>query len=106
MSLPRPFVLAALLAVAACSAEQSPAGPAARTDPPDTTVPSTQVIASGPLPLPFSIPASTGVNSAAMGIWVPDSLDSCSPAIHDAYRTVGPDGKWYPTWHPPIDPIT
>src|SRR5690606_23531193 len=25
---------------------------------------------------------------------------------HDRYATLGPDGKKYPTWHPPVDPLT
>ncbi|MES4792641.1 MAG: hypothetical protein C4321_06300, partial [Chloroflexota bacterium] len=24
--------------------------------------------------------------------------------VHDRYVTTGPDGKTYPTWHPPVDP--
>ncbi len=44
--------------------------------------------------------------SVAYGIWSPGPNDSCSPAIHDAYSVVGPDGKRYPTWHPPVDPAT
>ncbi len=27
---------------------------------------------------------------------------ACSKAIHDAITTTGPDGKKYPTWHPPV----
>ena len=44
--------------------------------------------------------------SAAYGIWTPGANDTCTPAIHDAYSVVGPDDKLYPTWHPPIDPVT
>lgn len=44
--------------------------------------------------------------SAAFGIWTPGPNDTCTPAIHDAYSIVGSDGKRYPTWHPPIDPVT
>jgi len=44
--------------------------------------------------------------SAAFGIWQPGLNDTCTPAIHDAYSVVGPDNKSYPTWHPPIDPVT
>lgn len=42
----------------------------------------------------------------AFGIWVPGPNDTCTPAIHDAFSTVGPDNKRYPTWHPPTDPAT
>ena len=97
---------AIVFAIAACSPEQSPTTSLAQTGPLDTTAVSAQVIATGPLPLPFPIPASNGINSAAMGLWTPTQFDNCTQAIHDAYRVVGPDGKWYPTWHPPTDPIT
>jgi hypothetical protein len=30
----------------------------------------------------------------------------CPAAIHDAIVTQGPDGRMYPTWHPPVDPVT
>jgi hypothetical protein len=30
----------------------------------------------------------------------------CSREIHDSYWVTGPDGKIYPTWHPPVDPKT
>jgi len=44
--------------------------------------------------------------SGAMGLWSPSGPDTCTTAIHDSYNTVGPDGLLYPTWHPPVDPIT
>lgn len=50
---------------------------------------------------------STRPNSSAMGLWTPNAAhDTCSKAFHDTYFVVGPDGKKYPTWHPPtaIDP--
>src|SRR4051794_40576652 len=28
----------------------------------------------------------------------------CPAWVHDRYVTTGPDGRLYPTWHPPIDP--
>src|SRR5262245_30331322 len=28
----------------------------------------------------------------------------CPAWVHARYVTTGPDGKQYPTWHPPIDP--
>jgi hypothetical protein len=39
-------------------------------------------------------------------IWVPGSTDTCTPEIHNRYSVVGPDGKRYNTWHPPVDPAT
>lgn len=44
--------------------------------------------------------------SVAFGLWTPGPGDTCTKAIHDRYVTVGPDGKLYPTWHPPVDPET
>jgi len=40
------------------------------------------------------------------GQWTPGPNDTCTKAQHDAYSVVGPDGKRYPTWHPPVDPAT
>jgi hypothetical protein len=45
-------------------------------------------------------------DAVAYGVWTPLGGDSCTPAIHDQYATVGPDGLRYPTWHPPVDPAT
>jgi len=48
-------------------------------------------------------------NSAAMGQWTPVSgVDTCTQAFHDTFFVIGPDGKKYPTWHPPtaVDPAT
>lgn len=42
----------------------------------------------------------------AFGIWTPGTGDTCTPEIHNRYATLGPDGKKYPTWHPPVDPET
>jgi hypothetical protein len=51
------------------------------------------------------VPASAPV-SRAFGIWTPNTAsgDTCSKEIHDQYWTYGPDGKVYPSWHPPVDP--
>jgi hypothetical protein len=41
--------------------------------------------------------------SAAMGQWFPNTTyDTCTQAFHDSFVVVGPDGKRYPTWHPPV----
>ncbi|MGH7580337.1 MAG: hypothetical protein ACREM9_09215 [Gemmatimonadales bacterium] len=42
--------------------------------------------------------------SRAFGIWSPGSHDTCTQQQHDAYAVLGPDGKAYPTWHPPTGP--
>ncbi len=49
--------------------------------------------------------AESAAPSVAFGLWQPGPGE-CSAAIHDRYSTVGPDGKRYPTWHPPVDPLT
>src|SRR6267378_2487702 len=49
--------------------------------------------------------AATG-NAASFGLWAPGANDDCTAAQHDAYSVVGPDHKRYPTWHPPIDPVS
>ena len=51
-------------------------------------------------PGPASAP--NGV-SVAFGRWEPSSFDTCSKEAHDRYSVVGPDGRLYPTWHPPVD---
>ena len=40
----------------------------------------------------------------AFSIWNPGAGESCTKEQHDAYAVVGPDGKLYPTWHPPTGP--
>ena len=44
--------------------------------------------------------------SAAYGIWTPGPNDTCPVDVHNRYTVIGPDGKLYPTWHPPVDPVT
>ena len=46
--------------------------------------------------------------SHALGVWEPGAGDTCPSELHDGYSVVGPDGKLYPTWHPPrvVDPAT
>lgn len=48
----------------------------------------------------------TGEQSVAMRTWVPGPGDNCTVEIHNQFSTTGPDGKTYPTWHPPTDPGT
>jgi hypothetical protein len=40
--------------------------------------------------------------------WTPTAHDTCSAELHRSFSVVGPDGKLYPTWHPPtvVDPAT
>jgi len=53
--------------------------------------------------LPDAVPAS-----GAVGRWAPTAHDTCSAELHESFAVVGPDGKRYPTWHPPVvlDPAT
>src|SRR5574341_1495132 len=44
--------------------------------------------------------------SRALSAWQPGPTDTCPIAVHNQYSTVGPDGKRYPTWHPPVDLAT
>lgn len=44
--------------------------------------------------------------STALGRWTPGPDDTCTKEIHEGHATRGPDGKIYPTWHPPTDPAT
>jgi len=45
-------------------------------------------------------------NAISYGLWTPGPNETCTKADHDRYSTVGPDRKLYPTWHPPVDPVT
>jgi hypothetical protein len=56
---------------------------------------------SGPGPSDPNAPASVAFNA-----WRPGPGDTCPVAVHQTYSTNGPDGKLYPTWHPPVDPQT
>jgi hypothetical protein len=59
------------------------------------------------LPTAVEIPLEEATGfGRSYGIWTPSEQDTCSREIHDAYAVVGPDGKAYPTWHPPVDPVT
>ncbi len=43
--------------------------------------------------------------AVSFGLWTPGPGE-CDKAIHDRFSTLGPDGKRYPTWHPPVDPVS
>lgn len=52
---------------------------------------------------------TSGKNSMAMSAWAKQKQNfsgECSTQVHDTYSVIGPDGKRYPTWHPPVDPKT
>lgn len=48
----------------------------------------------------------TAPQSVAYQTWKPGAGDTCPISVHQQYSTVGRDGKLYPTWHPPVDPVT
>lgn len=67
-----------------------------------------------PLPGPSNVP-SNPEDSTAMNRWAPhvnsqtgEIMDKCSDPqtnivdVHNTYSVIGPDGKRYPTWHPPV----
>ena len=87
------------------------------TTPPVTPTPvppvtPTPVPVPEPTPTPTPVPPTTGntgtldkamaPKSAAYGIWNPTQYDTCPKELHDSYSVIGPDGKVYPTWHPPV----
>jgi hypothetical protein len=51
-------------------------------------------------------PGWNGQLARSMGLWTPSRFDTCTQAQHDAWAVTGPDGRRYPTWHPPVDPAT
>jgi len=84
----------------------APSSPTATTTAPGataTTVPPTATTAA-PTTVP---PTATAVPPTATAI-TPGSGDAvagqpCPAWVHDRYQAQGPDGQWYPTWHPPVD---
>ena len=65
--------------------------------PPPMPVPTVAPDDGLPKPLP-DVPASVASTTRA---WVPTAADTCPAALHDRFSVIGPDGKRYPTWHPP-----
>ena len=50
------------------------------------------------------VPGEATGFGTAYGIWQPGPTDTCTKEQHDRYAVTGPDGKLYPTWHPPVEP--
>lgn len=69
-------------------------------------------LAARAFPIGVHRPASPpvpGVSEAYLNRnWTPTEFDTCPASLHRAFSVVGPDGKLYPTWHPPtvVDPAT
>ena len=55
---------------------------------------------------PMDGPVEARGSSIAYGVWAPGPHDTCTRADHDRYSVIGPDSLLYPTWHPPVDPVT
>jgi hypothetical protein len=64
------------------------------------SLPVTLGVAAPPAP-----PESTAYRERS---WTPTAFDTCPASLHRTYSVIGPDGKLYPTWHPPtvVDPAT
>ena len=58
--------------------------------------------------LPAPLPAVPGSIAATTRNWQPTAYDTCPVALHERFSVVGPDGRRYPSWHPPaiVDPAT
>jgi hypothetical protein len=52
---------------------------------------------------------STGQTAAPKALvgfpWKPTASDTCTTEDHNKWWVQGPDGNYYPTWHPVIDPV-
>ena len=66
---------------------------------------SVQLVAPA-VPSPSPTPTSSSVTSDIYGgpLADPAMIGTCSPAIHDKFVVIGPDGQLYRTWHPQKDP--
>ncbi len=71
-----------------------------------TALASVLLAACGDLSGPGSGDPMNAPPSVAFNAWHPGANDTCPISVHQKYSTIGPDGKAYPTWHPPVDPET
>jgi len=70
--------------------------------------------APGPPADPPAAPPDDGFPPAPPSVafsqrnWQPSAQDSCPRSLHERFSVIGPDGKLYPGWHPPVvtDPAT
>ncbi len=82
----------------------NPEVPGPPTLPPPAPPPPPPSPPENPLP-PAPPPGSAGYSAAALA-WTPGPGDTCTQEDHLRYTASGPDGKLYPIWHPPVDPLT
>jgi hypothetical protein len=79
-----------------------------------TTLPANRAAPPGVRPTPgLTLPPAGAPLSRAYTVVIdrhyaanPPMPGECPREVHDRYWTYGLDGKVYPTWHPPVDPIT
>jgi len=69
--------------------------------PTPTSVPAT---ATAVPPTATSIPATATATAVPGGQPAPVAGQQCPAWVHDRYTAAAPDGRQYPTWHPPTDP--
>lgn len=89
----------------------APAPPVALAPPVVTFPAPTPTATPTPTPgdgLPAPLPPAPASVASSTRAWVPAAADTCPAAVHDRYSVIGPDGRRYPTWHPPTttDPAT
>lgn len=71
--------------------------------PPPPSAPPVVPPPPAPVPPPPAPPGAGGYSRAALA-WTPGAGDTCTVDDHLQYVASGPDGKLYPTWHPPTGP--
>jgi len=86
--------------------------------PTDTPAPPTATSTDTPVPPTATSTTTTPPAAYAQGVpwssqpsWTqpagaatPVAGQPCPVWVHDRYAAQGPDGRWYPTWHPSVDP--
>lgn len=104
-----------LVLAAAGGPAPAPAPPAGISPPGADPAPQPGPIDPGPATprpegdgLPARLPDVPASVAASTKAWAPTAYDTCPKALHERFSVIGPDGRRYPTWHPPtvIDPAT
>ena len=75
---------------------------------PEPVSATTSVTLTKPAPEPEPDPERGFSKAYVERNWTPTEYDTCPAELHASYRVLGPDGKYYPTWHPAqvTDPAT
>jgi hypothetical protein len=86
-------------------------GPRSGSRPTPRPAPTLPSAPTAPAPgdgLPAILPPAPASVAFGARNWSPTPADSCPRSLHERYSVIGPDGKAYPTWHPPtvVDPAT